>query len=86
VEKALEERRAQGLKTREEDKLPPGRIFQHGPMRVAVPMSATYEDVMALVADLTVFAANQLRVASAATSALAANAVMKAPVQELAAA
>lgn len=42
-------------------KLPEGRVFQHGSMTVAVPLEATYDEVMAIVTDLTVFAATTLR-------------------------
>lgn len=42
-------------------KLPDGRVFQHGAMTVAVPLEATYDEVMAIVTDLTVFAATHLR-------------------------
>lgn len=60
VEKLTQAR--EGQRTRAEDQLPPGRMFSHGPVNIAVPLSATYEDVMAIVADLTLFAASQLRV------------------------
>lgn len=41
--------------------LPEGHLFQHGAMTVVVPVEATYADVMAIVADLSVFAATKLR-------------------------
>lgn len=41
--------------------LPTERVFAHGAMTVAVPNDATYDDVMAVISDLSVFAATHLR-------------------------
>lgn len=51
---------AQGVARRSEDKLPPGRIFHAGALRVAIPFEATFTDVMELVNQLTTFAATQM--------------------------
>lgn len=50
-------------------KLPEGRVFQHGAMTVAVPVEASYEDVMSIVGDLSVFAATHLRPQAPAANA-----------------
>lgn len=49
--------------------LPAERVFSQGAMTVAVPMDATYDDVMKIITDLTVFAATKLREALPAAAA-----------------
>lgn len=49
---------------KEEASLPPERVFNHGKVHCAIPVDATYDDVMAMVADLTIFAATKLKVAT----------------------
>lgn len=68
-------------------KLPEGRVFSRGPITVAIPVEATYEDVMAIVGDLSVFAATKLRqVQTNEEPAPAEPAQVKTPEQALAAA
>lgn len=55
LDKQVAERRAA-----EEQGIPPGRIFSHGTMQAVVPFTATYDDVMALVQDLMLFAKTQM--------------------------
>lgn len=44
------------------DKLPLGRVFKAGAMACAVPLEATYDDVMSVIQQMTEFANNILRV------------------------
>lgn len=41
--------------------IPPGRIFQHGQITVAVPFDATYDDVVAIAMELMTFAKTQMQ-------------------------
>jgi hypothetical protein len=49
---------------RASDKLPPGRVFTHGQMSVAIPFDATFEDVVALASDLMAFANAHMKLAA----------------------
>jgi hypothetical protein len=51
---------AVGTSRRAEDRLPPGRVFHAGPIKVAIPFEAKYIDVMELVGQLTMFASTQM--------------------------
>lgn len=53
---------ASGTSRRAEDRLPPGRVFHAGALKVAIPFEATYMDVMELVNQLTTFASTQMPV------------------------
>lgn len=63
-EKDKEVMEAVQQRMKEEATLPADRIFTHGHIRCVVPMDATYDDVMAMVSDLTVFAATRLKAAT----------------------
>lgn len=64
--------------------LPQERIFQHGAMTIAVPLDASYDDVMACITDLTIFATTELRAKAPAAANEATPAA--APAQALVAA
>lgn len=40
--------------------IPPGRVFVHGPVKVAIPFEASYDDVMSLALELIQFAKTQM--------------------------
>lgn len=61
--------REQGVRERAEDKLPPGRIVTSGNFRVAIPLGASFEDIIAVANGLVVFARTFLAPSPAAANA-----------------
>ena len=69
AEKLAAEQVLSGIKAQEmlQASLPPGRVFTHGPMKVAIPFNATASDVMEAAKWLMDFVSNHMQIGAPAT-------------------